>query len=102
MHIGSSEIAVILSNSCLCLKQSQTLHQAKKKMSSSFYPSTCMEYACLNCVAESQGPSWSQIALGSFHAKIQGLITEGHCIVGQIIELSRLLDSVIHSFCAVE
>lgn len=83
VHIRSSEIAVILSNSCLCLKQSQTLHQAKKKkkMSSSFYPSTCMVYVCLNCVADSQGPSWSQITVDSFHAKIQGLITEGHCIV---------------------
>lgn len=53
----------------------------KKKMSSSFYPSTCMVYVCLNCVADSQGPSWSQITVDSFHAKIQGLITEGHCIV---------------------
>lgn len=52
-----------------------------KKMSSSFYPSTCMVYVCLICVADSQGSSWSQITVGYFHAKIQGLITEGYCIV---------------------
>lgn len=53
----------------------------RKKMPGSLSPSTCMVYVCLNCVANSQGPNWSQITMSSFHAEIQGLITKEHYIV---------------------